>query len=128
MTVTEPGLLSEDRVKAILRDWLASEGWQSTIAWGHSQGPDILADRGQERWLIEVKGSGSRPQMRVNYFLAVLGELLQRMDKPETRYSIALPDMPQYRGLWQRLPPLAKARLTLTLILVKSDGSIQLLP
>ena len=44
----------------------------------------------------------------VNYFLAVLGELLQKMDEQACRYSIALPDLPQFRGLWDRLPREAK--------------------
>jgi hypothetical protein len=41
-----------------------------------------------------------------------------------TRYSIALPDMRQFRGLWDRLPKLAKERIGITAIFVSSDGSI----
>ncbi len=43
-------------------------------------------------------GRGPQP-MRVNYFFAILGESFQRMAGPTTRYSIALPDMTQFRGL-----------------------------
>jgi len=59
----------------------------------------------------------------VNYFLAVFGETLQRMDDPKARYSIALPDMAQYRGLWERLPGLAKKRTGITLLVWRSWGS-----
>jgi hypothetical protein len=38
------------------------------------------------RWVIEAKGGGSLNPMRVNYFLAVLGELLQRMSDPCARH------------------------------------------
>jgi hypothetical protein len=49
---------------------------------------------------FEAKGCGSLQPMHVNYFIAILGELLQRINDPGARYSIALPDMKQYRGLW----------------------------
>ena len=65
--------------------------------------------------------------MRVNYFLSILGETLQRMDDPSAKYSIALPDMKQYRNLWARLPSLAKQRTKINMILVSKDGSIEIL-
>ncbi len=63
--------------------------------------------------------------MRVNYFLSILGELLQRMDDPDARYSIALPDMQQFRRLWQRLPQLAKARTTISALFVSPSGKVE---
>jgi hypothetical protein len=45
--------------------------------------------------------------MRVNYFLGALGEILQRMEDPTAKYSIALPDLQQFRNLWKKLPSLA---------------------
>lgn len=110
--------LSEDAVKEILYKWLEGQGWSVEIAWGQVRGPDCIAKRQGERWLIEVKGCGSRQPMRVNYFLAVFGELLQRMDEPDTFYSIALPDLNQFRGLWERLPNLAKERTKIWFITV----------
>ncbi len=115
---------SEDWVKRRIDEWLRAEGWQTTIALGGSQGIDIDAKRGTERWIIEVKGEGSRPQMRVNYFLAILGEVLQRMDDPSAQYSIALPDLPQYRRLWERLPALAKSCTRVTALFVDKDGKV----
>jgi hypothetical protein len=63
--------------------------------------------------------------MRVNYFLAILGETLQRMSDSNAKYSIALPDMKQYRGLWERLPKLAKERTGISILFVKEDGIIE---
>ena len=62
--------------------------------------------------------------MRVNYFLAILGETLQRMSNEDSAYSIALPDMPQYRRLWDRLPTLAKRRTDISIILVSHNGRV----
>jgi hypothetical protein len=89
-----------------------------TVAWGKTRGADCVAIRGEDRWIIEAKGCWSRRAMRVNYFLAILAETLQRMDDPQTRYSIALPDLAQFRGLWQRPPDLAKERTSLTALFV----------
>lgn len=35
------------------------------------------------------------------------------MNDSEARYSIALPDLEQFRRLWERLPKLAKERTTI---------------
>ena len=116
--------LSEDDVKRAVAAWLASDGWAVDVRWGHERGIDIEATRDDARWVIEAKGCGSRQPMRVNYFIAMLGETLQRMADPAARYSIALPDMQQYRRLWDRLPALARSRTTITAIFVADDGTI----
>jgi hypothetical protein len=118
------GELSEDEVKAHLKRWLEADAWQAEVAWGNARGTDIVARRDGETWLIEAKGCGSRPEMRVNYFIAMLGEVLQRMSLPDARYSIALPDMVQFRRLWERLPALARQRTGITAIFVAADGTV----
>ena len=117
--------LSEDEIKRVLNDRLQADGWQTKVAWGRTPGIDIDALRGNERWIIEVKGPGSRNPMRVNYFISILGETLQRMDAPNAKYSIALPDLKQYRGLWDRLPRLAKSRTGISLLLVSVNEKIE---
>lgn len=117
--------LSEDEAKEALRLWLESAGWATEIAWGRTRGIDIEAKRGTERWVIEVKGIGSRPEMRVNYFIGMLGETLQRMNDEAAKYSIAVPDVAQFRGLWARLPDIAKARTTITALFVGPDGAVE---
>ena len=116
--------LSEDELKRNLIDWLSGQGWESVVAWGRERGIDIDAWRAEERWVIEVKGVGSRPQMRVNYFLSILGETLQRMDDPGAKYSIALPDVKQFRNLWDRLPKMAKERTGISVLFVMADGQV----
>lgn len=117
--------LSEDEVKKTLDAWLKADGWETKIAWGNDRGIDIDARRGSERWIIEVKGPGSRQPMRVNYFIGILGETLQRMSAPEASYSIAFPDVEQYRRLWKRLPQLAKSRTKISLLLVSKTGRVE---
>lgn len=122
--VRTPERLSEDELKEHLDEWLQSNGWITRIAWRLARGIDIEASRDGKRWLIEVKGLGSRQPMRVNYFLAALGETLQRMADADAKYSIAFPDIPQFRGLWSRLPELAKSRTTITALFVSSEGVV----
>ncbi len=116
--------LSEDRLKHHLREWFRSNGWDPHVAWGHERGIDIKAVRKDEIWVVEVKGIGSRPEMRVNYFIGILGETLQRMNDPAAKYSIALPDVPQFRRLWGRLPRLAKQRTQVSVLFVTAKGLV----
>lgn len=116
--------ISEDEIKEVINNYLISKGWITDVAWGRSQGIDIDAFKGKERWIIEVKGSGSHGAMRVNYFLSILGEMLQRMNDPNAKYSIALPDIQQYRNLWDRLPRLAKVRTGISVLFVNNNKEI----
>jgi len=116
--------LNEDNIKRVLQEYLYAEGWEAQIAWGKTQGIDINAIRGTERWIIEVKGLGTSNQMNVNYFLGVLSETLQRMDDPNAKYSIALPDVKQFRNLWNRLPLLAKKRTGITALFIDEQGNV----
>lgn len=126
--VMDEGHLSEDAIKGILEKWLIAQGWNVKVAWGHVHGIDIDAIKESERWVIEVKGQGSLSPMRVNYFLGILGETLQRMEDPNAKYSIALPDIQQFRNLWRRLPFLAKSRTGITALFVDKDGNVSEIP
>lgn len=68
--------------------------------------------------MLEAKGEVLLQPQQVNYFLGTLGELVQRMDDPDTTYGLALPDNRQYRGLVSRLPSLARDRLGLRVLFV----------
>ena len=120
--------LCEDDVKRAVTAWLESSGWEVDVRWGRERGIDIEATREGERWVIEAKGCGSRDAMRVSYFIAMLGETLQRMGDPSARYSIALPDMTQFRRLWSRLPALAKSRTQISVLFVAANGSVEQVP
>lgn len=117
-------VFSEDKIKQFLKEFLQSNGWETQIAWGKTPGIDINAIRGTEHWIIEVKGLGSSNPMNVNYFLGVLAETLQRMEDPNAKYSIALPDVKQFRNLWGRLPLLAKKRTGITALFIDEQGTI----
>ncbi|MDQ6602577.1 MAG: MarR family transcriptional regulator [Chloroflexota bacterium] len=119
--------LSEDRVKAAVAAVLQSDGWGTDIRWRHVHGIDIVASRGSERLVLEVKGEGSSNPMRVNYFLGALGELLQRMDSPDARYGIAVPAHRQFTNLILRLPLWVRSHLNLCFYLVRplDDGTFE---
>ena len=70
------------------------------------------------------EGAVASDQQQGNYFLGALGELVQRMDDPNARYALALPDNRRYRGLVARLPELARLRLNLTILFVSDDGEV----
>jgi hypothetical protein len=115
--------VTEDEVKQAIAEHLERDGYRVSVAWGRTRGIDIEAHRDGDRLIIEAKAEVLNPPQQVNYFLNALGELLQRMSDPNARYGLALPDNRQYRGLVNRFPALARARLRLTFFFVKrADG------
>ena len=116
--------MTEDRVKSALVAMLEPSGWSVEVAWGKKRGIDIVALRGEERWVIECKGTGSLAPMQNNYFVGVIGELMQRMSDRRAKHSIAFPNLPKFRRLWSELPAVAKERLQLTALFVSEDGSV----
>lgn len=115
-------LISEDEVKRAVKSYLEGQGFSVSVAWGRQHGIDLDARRGDDRWIVEAKGTAPRGPQQVNYFLSALGELVQRMDDDAARYAIAVPDNPQYRGLVARLPMPARRRLNLTVFFVRREG------
>ncbi|WFU41792.1 hypothetical protein QA640_04580 [Bradyrhizobium sp. CB82] len=122
---TSAPFMSEDVLKKMLQSWLITQGWTVEVAWARAPGIDIHARQGGRRWIIEAKGEGTLAPMRVNYFLGVLGETLQRMTDPQAAYSVAFPDLKQFRGLWARLPNLAKERTKISALFVSHGGNIE---
>lgn len=116
--------ITEDQVKAALKDHLEADGWTVTVAWGRERRTDIDARREGQRVVIEAKGEAPAGPQQVNYFLGALGELVQRMDDSTATYGVALPDHRQYRGLVDRLPSLARERLGPRAWFVDGDGTV----
>lgn len=116
--------LTEDEVKEAVRAYLAGRGFEVTVAWGRVRGIDIDARHPDgRRYVIEAKAEvGHSGPQQVNYFLGMLGELVQRMNDAHASYGIALPDNRQYRGLADRLPELAKKRLRLEVFWVRREA------
>lgn len=115
--------VTEDEVKTAVRDHLASGGYEVKVAWDRTRGIDIDARHPDgRRYVVEAKAeTGTRGAQQVNYFLAMMGELLQRMDDDTATYAIALPLNAQYRGLVDRLPRLARERVGLNFFWVTRE-------
>lgn len=119
-TRTRVGRITEDEVKAAVRDHLTSQGFEVKVAWDRTPGIDIDGRHPDgRRHVIEAKGeTGTTGAQQVNYFIGMLGELVQRMNDEHAEYGIALPMNRQYRGLVDRLPRLARDRLRLNVFWV----------
>jgi hypothetical protein len=126
--VPDPALLSEDQLKRFLESHLVERGWTVTVAWGKHRGVDLLARGRAERLIVKCKGEAPTLQMEGNYFLSALGELVQRMHEPDVGYALALSENARFCGLAERLPPVARARLTLAVFFVQGDGSVSFDP
>jgi hypothetical protein len=116
--------LSERKLKQILESYLISEGWETQIAWGFTHGIDIEARHGLNRWIIEVSESAPVNFLPSSSFTSALGKVLQRMEDSDCKYSVAFPDLEQYRRLWERLPHLAKSRMGVTALFVNKGGMV----
>lgn len=116
--------ITEDEVKVAVREHLIERGFDVAVAWGRVRGIDVDARHPDgRRYVIEAKAEvGRNGPQQVNYFLGMLGELVQRMDDPQAVYGIALPNNRQYRGLVDRLPVLAKERLRFAVFWVSREG------
>lgn len=116
--------ISDKKIKKGLETFLKSQGWETKIAWGFTHGIDIEATQGTHRWIIEVKGYETLNLLPANIFVSVLGEIIQRMEDPECKYSIALPDIEPFRRLWARLPAVAIERTRLTALFVTNNNQV----
>ena len=85
--------ITEDEVKEAVRSHLSTWGFDVAVAWGRVRGIDIDARHPDaRRYIIEAKAEvGTNGPQQVNYFLSMLGELVQRMDDADASYGIALP-------------------------------------
>jgi len=117
--------LPERRIRSILDSFLTSQGWICEVAGTTNHGIDIEAKRGTERWVIETKSSEDTTHDIINSFVSSLGEILQRMDDRNCKYSVALPDTKPFRRLWERLPVLVKKKTGITALFVSQTGTVK---
>jgi hypothetical protein len=82
-------------------------------------------DESGERWVIEAKGETSDTGLD---FRTGLGQLLQGMSEPKTRYALAMPDTPRFERQRARVPGWVRVVLGLHWILVDEDGELVVLP
>jgi len=85
------GRITEDEVKEAVRAHLTARGFDVAVAWGRLRGIDIDARHPDgRRYLIEAKAEvGKNGPQQVNYFVGMLGELVQRMDDVQASYGIS---------------------------------------
>lgn len=75
-----------------------------------------------ERWHIEAKGISKYCGLD---FRTGLGQLVQGMDNPSTRYAIAVPDINEYRTQIAKVSQRIVDRLGIHWLLVAEDGSVK---
>lgn len=115
--------LTEDQVKAAVKQALEAQGWHAEVRWGHAHGIDIEAIRRTKRFVLEAKGEGSNSVARSVNFDGSLGELLRRMNSSGVRYGLALPAHRQFASLVANLPLWIRQRLDLWFFFVRPAPS-----
>jgi len=133
---------TERAVQERLVRWLEGQGWEIIeAAEGSTHGPDLVARRGDETLVVEVKGfPGKRyargpkkddlkrtqpyTQMR-HYFAGALTDLLRRRNRyPGAGLALALPPATTYRNLARDLS-WALERLGVLVLFVSQDGETE---
>jgi len=114
--------LDEECVKASVADFLRSRGYTVTVGKKRERGADMRATREGLGLIIEAKGEGSRNEMFNNYFIGILGELLQRMNETAAEYGIALPAHRKYARLIEELSDNVRFVLRVNFYLVRPSG------
>ncbi|MCB3515930.1 hypothetical protein [Klebsiella sp. 2019SCSN059] len=77
-----------------------------------------------ETWIIEVKGRTTQIGLD---FKTCLGQLLMRMDNPEYKYAIAMPDIIGYHQQINKVPKTVLKQLNLYWFLISQDGMVTLI-
>jgi hypothetical protein len=118
-------ILSDRRMKLFLEQFLLSQGWRLEVPMNLTNGNDIEARRDNRKWNIEIKGVNIQAVEPTDSFLSGLGKILMKMDIPENKYSVAIPDTGPFYRLWKRLPLLVKERTGITALFVNPCGQVR---
>jgi hypothetical protein len=90
------------------------------------RGADMRATKDGLKLIVEAKGEGSRNEMFNNFFIGILGELLQRMSEPAAEYGVALPAHRKYARLIEELSDNVRFVLRMNFYLVRpSDNGLR---
>ena len=102
-------------VNALVR-WLTAEGWsvRTEVDWA-----DVVAERGDERLIVEAKGVTTAPGLDVD---TLYGQLLRRMARPATRYALVVPETLISAAV--RVPESVRHRLGVDVYAVGMDDSV----
>ncbi|HEV2489121.1 MAG TPA: hypothetical protein VGT03_04880 [Candidatus Acidoferrales bacterium] len=116
--------LGEETVKNCVADFLRGRGYAVAVGKKREHGPDIRATKDGLNLVVEAKGEGSRNEMFNNFFVSILGQILQRMTEQAAEYGIALPAHRKFARLIEELSDTPRFVLRLNFYLVRpsSDG------
>ncbi len=94
-------------------------------------GIDIVAQKGDELWIIEVKGKPRGGTASCStIFMAGLGQILSRVTSisPRINYSLAIPNSPCYSPTVRKFihSPVLDS-LNLSILLIQDDGSFDMI-
>ena len=94
-------------------------------------GIDVVAQRGNELWIIEVKGKPRGGTASCStIFMAGLGQIMSRISMvgPGIRYSIAVPNSPCFSPVVRKfIHSPALEPLNLSVLLVQDDDSFEII-
>jgi hypothetical protein len=115
----------EARIVRAFSQWLEADGWKVET---EKEYIDVVAERGDERLLAEVKGrTTSRPGAGVD---TLYGQLLRRMPPEEvgearTRFAVVVPDSARPAAL--RVPKRVRDALRIDVYTVGDDDHVEIL-
>jgi hypothetical protein len=115
----------EARIVTAFSQWLEARGWTVETEKDYI---DVVAERGAEKLLAEVKGrTKSRPGAGVD---SLYGQLLRRMPpeevgEPTTRFAVVVPDSSETAVL--RVPKRVRDALRIDIYTVTDSGQVEIL-
>ena len=111
--------VKEEQVQAVFVAWLLERGWRDIVT--SKREVDVIAKRGAETLIAEVKGTTSEPGLDTD---TLMGQILRAMDGDEmTSYAVVVPEA--LAGKVQRVPADMRRRLDLTVYLVDDFGHVR---
>jgi hypothetical protein len=108
----------ESEVVAVFVAWLENEGWEvrTEVDWA-----DVVAERGDERLIGEVKGITTEPGLDLD---TLFGQLLRRMTLGQAaRYLVVVPE--SFVPVASRVPGEVRALLHIDLYGVDMDDTVR---
>ena len=115
----------EARIVTAFSQWLEARGWTVETEKDYI---DVVAERGAEKLLAEVKGrTKSRPGAGVD---SLYGQLLRRMPpeevgEPTTRFAVVVPDSSETAAL--RVPKRVRDALRIDIYTVTDSRQVEIL-
>lgn len=114
---------NEGFVQGALDKHFAALGF--TVPGGSRADIDLLNPETGQHWVVEAKGD-TKGNAGLD-FKTGLGQLLLRMNEPETMYGVALPDTPRFVALCNRISERVRLRLNLHCLFVDGDSTVRVI-